>query len=109
MKSETVEVISKTIAYDDDMDETISSSSVMVQNVLFGQPSTADVISADREHGLTVQYVCAFPKEFVGSLRGCAVKRTNGEIYKVIGDPKPLDYNCPTPWNREVMLGGNDG
>ena len=109
MKSETVEITRETITFDDDMDEIKTIETQTVENVIFGQPSTTDVINADREHGITIQYVCGFPTTFTGSLRGCVVKRGNGETYKVVGDPMPFDYNCPTLWNREVILGANDG
>lgn len=114
LHGETVTVWRPTIAYDERKDCVKTWTPETVENVLFGRPSTEDVDAAMRAYGVHVQYAIGIPKTYTESLRGCKVTRArDGQDppeYVVAGDPAPLPPElCPTPWNREVMVGWVDG
>lgn len=75
-----------------------------VSNCLFA-PSTTVTGSTDTGRGDSVQAIMHFPKAFSGSLANRRVRRANGSVWEVVGDPQPFpDGLCPTEWNRQAML-----
>lgn len=110
-KGETVTILTPTIAYDENKDETVTWAETELDNVLFGRPTTEQVDEAMRLYGVHAQYTLGIPKDYSGSLRGCKVYRPRDEnTYYIAGDPQPLPIEiCPTPWNREAIAGWVDG
>jgi len=116
LRGETVTVQRPSIAYDERMDPVTTWEPETVDNVLFGRPTTEDVDGAMRAYGVHVQYALGIPKEYAASLRGCRIVRVRDAgmehppEYVVAGDPAPLPPElCPTPWNREALVGWVDG
>lgn len=116
LRGETVTVLRPSIAYDERMDPVTTWEPETVDNVLFGRPTTEDVDGAMRAYGVHVQYALGIPKGYTESLRGCKVIRERDSgmehppEYVVAGDPAPLPPElCPTPWNREALVGWVDG
>lgn len=116
LRGETVTVLRPSISYDERMDPVTTWTPESVDNVLFGRPSTEQADGAMRAYGVHAQYVLGIPKEYTASLRGCKVTRARDAglddppEYIVAGDPQPLPPElCPTPWNREAIVGWVDG
>ena len=80
-----------------------------VRNVLVAPGPRSDVIESNRPAGVDVVYNLHFPKVFTGSLRGARV-RVRGEIFHVIGDPRPYRHTLtPGSWDRPVEVERRDG
>lgn len=116
LHGETVTVLRPAIAYDERMDPVATWTPEVIDNVLFGRPTTEQVDEVMRAYGVHAQYVLGIPKVYAASLRGCKVTRArDAELddspeYVVAGDPQPLPPEmCPTPWNREAVVGWTDG
>lgn len=116
LAGERVTVWRPSTTYDERMDPVTTWEPETVENVLFGRPSTEDVDEAMRQFGVRVQYALGIPKGYTASLRGCKVTRERDSgmdhppEYVVAGDPAPLPPElCPTPWNREALVGWVDG
>lgn len=113
---ETVTLYTPTTTYDENKDEVSTYTPQIVENVLFGKPTTEQVGEAMRLYSVEAQYALGIPKTFTESLRGCYVVRdrdagmSTPHKYWIAGDPQPIPpENCPTPWNREVIAGWIDG
>ena len=79
-----------------------------VGNVVVFPGATAD-LDASRPKGARVAYTLCFPKDFSGSLRGCAVE-VRGEPFRVVGDPqRHAEANTPGEWNLTVEVERVDG
>lgn len=91
-----------------------------LDDVLIVPGETSDLNGSLRSEGDRTVYTLHFPKtfpeavkgipqEFLNSLKGARV-RVRGEVFRVIGDPKPyMDVNTPTRWNLPVKVEAVNG
>lgn len=79
-----------------------------VKNVLVNSPTTQEVLDSQAvTNGRVLSYSLGFPKTYTKSLYGCKVIIPFIDKQKewyVIGDPQPIMHNCPTKWNRKVLV-----
>lgn len=81
-----------------------------VSDVLVAPNGVADVEGSVRPDGVRVKWALHFPKNFVGSLKGCEVKVRSDKPRPVVGDPQPYTpENTPGRWNLPVLLEDVDG
>lgn len=107
MKGRDVDVMTPVVGYVDG-DPVTEWRRERVYDVLIAPADTSDAGGADRPNGDRVALSMAFPKTFEKSLRGCRVD-VDGEQFAVQGDPRPVESNCPTRWNRNVKAVKCDG
>lgn len=86
-----------------------------LDDVLIVPGDSSDLTGSLRSEGDRTVYTLHFPKSFpetvkgipqelLKSLKGARV-RVRGEVFRVIGDPKPyMDVNTPTRWNFPVRV-----
>lgn len=91
-----------------------------LDDVLIVPGDSSDLNGSIRPEGDRTVYTLHFPKsfpetvrgipqEFLKSLKGARV-RVRGEVFRVIGDPKPyMDVNTPTRWNMPVKVEAVNG
>lgn len=104
IRGEPVEVLRRTVTYDEHMERVESWERERVENVLVLPGASSDVRDAARPDGTKVALTLGFPKGYTASLRGCRVE-VRGEAYAVVGDPKPATPgNVPGPWNRNAEV-----
>lgn len=106
--AETVTVLRPSVTYDERMDPVTEWAAEEVGGMLFDAPTTEDVDEAMRAFGVRVAYRMHVPSAYHASLRGCLVRRADGSVWQVAGDPQPLPWS-PQPWDRAAMLGWTDG
>ena len=92
----------------------------ILDDVLIVPGDTSDLTGSLRSEGDRTVYTLHFPKgfpgavkgipqEFLKSLKGARV-RVRGEVFRVIGDPKPYrNNNTPTRWNMPVKVEAVNG
>lgn len=104
LKGEDVAVLTRSVEYDEHMEEVETWESETVENVLVHPGSTSDVRGSVRPDGTRAAYTLGFPKDYTGSLRGCRIE-VRGGVYSVIGDPHPATPgNIPGRWNMNVEV-----
>ena len=109
IEAETVTVRTRTVAYDEHMDEVVSWDEAEVPGVVVAPGATSDVLESSRPDGTRVAFTLGFPKSFAASLRGCRVV-VRGIECAVVGDPQPLAAgSVPDPWDRTVEVEVVDG
>lgn len=81
-----------------------------VDNVLYGEPSTEDVINTLNLYGKHVSYVLAIPKGDTNDWTDTLVRLPDGCTYKTIGYPiQGIDNLIPLDWNKKVKVERYDG
>ena len=109
LRGRGVEVIHKVEGDPDELGApTVAERRETVQNVLVCPGATVDAVESMRPDGVTVAYTLAFPKPYAADLRGAEVE-VRGERFRVIGDPRPCELNCPTAWWMRVEVERHDG
>lgn len=108
IKTETVTVERKTVAYDElgevESEETESED---VQCIV--EPGSSSDLDATRPNGVLVSFTVHFPKTYKASLRG-ALLVLRGATYSVVGDPQSYtEANTPGLFNRTVEVSATDG
>lgn len=108
IKTETVTVQRKTVAYDElgeiESEETVSED---VQCIV--EPGSSSDLDATRPNGVLVSFTVHFPKAYKASLRG-ALLVLRGETYSVVGNPQGYtEANTPGLFNRTVEVSATDG
>lgn len=92
----------------------------ILDDVLIVPGDTSDLTGSLRREGDRTVYTLHFPKSFPGVVRGIpqeflkslkgARVRIRGEVFRVIGDPKPyMNSNTPTRWNMAVRVEAVNG
>ena len=109
MVGETVYVQKKTrVGEDERKNPVYYYSEESVENVLIAPGEPSDIISSTQD-GDEVLLTLHFPKTYTSSLAGLRV-RVYGDLYKVIGDPRPYqEQNTPGEWNRPVKVRADNG
>ena len=109
LQGEDVDVLTRTVGYDEHMEEVETWERETVENVLVFPGSTSDVRDSVRPDGTRAAYTLGFPKSFTAPLRGCRVL-VRGIECAVIGDPQPYTAgNVPGAWNRTAEVERVDG
>ena len=81
----------------------------IVYNVLYGEPSSEDIINTNELYGKKVSYVLAIPKGDTHSWENKKVK-FNNEIYMTIGKAtEGIEDMIPLCWNKKVKVEKYDG
>ena len=81
----------------------------IVNNVLYGEPSSEDIINTNELYGKKVSYVLAIPKGDTHSWENKKVK-FNNEIYMTIGKAtEGIEDMIPLCWNKKVKVEKYDG
>lgn len=83
--------------------EKFSDSTVEVPNVLIGQPTEADIITAN-QMGKHVSYMLGIPKGDVHAWEDTEVEFW-GKKWRTVGVPtQGIDDMIPLSWNRNVVV-----
>lgn len=83
--------------------ETYEDSTVEVENVLIGQPSEADVISAN-QMGKTISYTIGIPKGDTHVWEDTEVEFW-GRKWRTVGAPvRGIDGLVPLSWDQNVQV-----
>lgn len=105
MKGMTIQLVVKTpIGYDPFGAPIESEELIDVDDVLVGQPSSDDIVSAIQMYGKTISYVLGIPK-------GDAHEWTDAEViiwgdrYRTVGYPETgIQDNIPLRWGKNVKV-----
>jgi hypothetical protein len=112
MRGETVKVVRYTPTGENDPGGSpVTNVDIeSVDNVLVSPGGMSNATDSLRPEGVTVAFICLFPRSYAyRSLRGARV-RIDSHDYKVIGDPRPLDGGMkPTAWNLKVEVTDSEG
>ena len=77
---------------------------VEVPGVLFGEPSSDEVINAFNLYGKEINAMLAIPKGDTHTWEDTLI-RFNGNTYRTIGSPiEGIEENVPLSWHKKVRL-----
>lgn len=79
-----------------------------VENCVVVPLSGSEVLDSNRPDGFKVTATLHLPKTYTKSLKDAQVQ-FQGVWLDVAGDNFAYPENCPTEWNRNVMLGVTNG
>ncbi len=106
MRGEAVEVL-RAVESRDALGRTAPASwevEAEVDGCLFA-PSTNVTGTQDTRRGDSCDATLYTPKTFAGSLLNRRVRRADGSVWEVVGDPQPFPAGlCPTEWDRAAPL-----
>jgi len=81
-----------------------TESTVTVQNVLIGQPTTDEVTSSISLYGKRIDYMLGLPKGDDHVWTDTTVEFFGG-LYRTFGDViQGIEENIPTPWHKKVRV-----
>lgn len=81
-----------------------SDSSVTVDNVLIGQPTTDEITSSIELYGKKIEYMLGLPKGDAHDWEDTVVEFW-GQSYRTFGMTiRGIEANIPTPWHRKVRV-----
>lgn len=108
IKGETVTLQVNTASTEvDDFGQPIfTESTVNVDNVLIGEPSSEDITSEIALSGKRIAYTLAIPSEDTNNWENTLVT-IRGRVYRTIGIPTEYtDGNMPSwfPWNKKIKV-----
>ncbi len=105
IKGITVTLINKTKTGVNEYGEPIiTESTVEVENVLIGEPSSEDVLLESSISGKRLAYVLGIPKGDNHDWIDAEVEFF-GERFKTIGKPtQGIEENVPLQWNKKVKV-----
>lgn len=105
MKGVTVILHEKTQTGVDGFNNPVYSvSSVPVENVLVGEPTTDDITSSISLYGKQIQYMLGLPKGDTHVWTDTEVE-IFGETFRTFGDMiQGIEANVPTPWHKKVRV-----
>ena len=79
-------------------------NTVIVKNVLVGQPETEDISNSISLYGKRVTYVLGLPKGDEHDWTDTEVEFF-GQTYRTFGDViQGIETNVPTPWHKKVRV-----
>lgn len=105
MVGATVKLHVKTLSgYDTLNDPVYTDTSVTVDNVLIGQPSTEDITDSIQLYGKKIEYMLGIPKGDTHIWTDTEVEFF-GKKYRTFGDTiEGIEANIPTPWHKKVRV-----
>lgn len=81
-----------------------ADSTVTVNNVLIGEPSTDDITSSISLYGKRIAYMLGLPKGDDNVWTDTEVEFFGG-IYRTFGETiQGIEANIPTPWHKKVRV-----
>lgn len=81
-----------------------TSTTVTVDNVLIGEPSTDDITSSVSLYGKKIVYMLGIPKGDSHVWTDTIVE-IFGEPFRTFGDViQGIEENIPTPWHKKVRV-----
>lgn len=79
-------------------------STVTVDNVLIGQPTTEEISSSIELYGKKIEYMLGIPKGDAHDWEDTMVEFW-GQTYRTFGMTiQGIEANIPTPWHRKVRV-----
>lgn len=105
MKGITVTLHVKTQTGVDAFNEPVySDSTVTVNNVLVGQPTTDEMTSSINLYGKKIEYMLGIPKGDMNEWEDTMVEFF-GSTYQTFGKTiQGIEENVPTPWHKKVRV-----
>lgn len=83
---------------------TYTDSTVYVDNVLVGEPSTSEIIENKDLYGKRLAYTLAIPKGDTNEWENTTVEFF-GEKFRTFGDViQGIEENIPLSWNKKIMV-----
>jgi hypothetical protein len=105
MVGASVKLHVKTLSgYDTLNDPVYADTSVTVDNVLIGQPSTEDITDSIQLYGKKIEYMLGIPKGDTHIWTDTEVEFF-GKKFRTFGDTiEGIEANIPTPWHKKVRV-----
>ena len=105
MVGTSVKLHVKTLSgYDTLNDPVYTDTSVNVDNVLIGQPSTEDITDSIQLYGKKIEYMLGIPKGDTHIWTDTEVEFF-GKKFRTFGDTiEGIEANIPTPWHKKVRV-----
>lgn len=105
MRGVTVVLHQRTQTGVDGMNNPIyTETTVPVQNVLVGEPSTEEIESSISLYGKRIVYMLGLPKGDAHVWTDTTVE-IFGETFRTFGDTiRGIEENIPTPWHKKVRV-----
>lgn len=105
MVGASVKLHVKTLSgYDTLNDPVYADTSVTVENVLIGQPSTEDITDSIQLYGKKIEYLLGIPKGDTHIWTDTEVEFF-GKKFRTFGDTiEGIEANIPTPWHKKVRV-----
>lgn len=105
MVGASVKLHVKTLSgYDTLNDPVYADTSVTVENVLIGQPSTEDITDSIQLYGKKIEYMLGIPKGDTHIWTDTEVEFF-GKKFRTFGDTiEGIEANIPTPWHKKVRV-----
>lgn len=105
MKGVTVTLHKKTQTGTDDFGAPIySDSTILVDNVLIGEPTSEQIMQELNMHGKRLAYVLGIPKGDTHVWTDTEVEFF-GQKFRTYGEPtQGIDYLIPLAWNKKVKV-----
>ena len=105
MVGASVKLHVKTLSgYDTLNDPVYADTSVTVDNVLIGQPSTEDITDSIQLYGKKIEYMLGIPKGETHIWTDTEVEFF-GKKFRTFGDTiEGIEANIPTPWHKKVRV-----
>ena len=90
--------------YDDLYNPVYTDTTVTVQNVLIGQPTTDDVTDSIQLYGKRLDYMLGIPKGDTHVWEDTEVEFF-GQKFRTFGATiQGIEANIPTPWHKKVRV-----
>jgi len=90
--------------YDTLNDPVYADTSVTVDNVLIGQPSTEDITDSIQLYGKKIEYMLGIPKGDTHIWTDTEVEFF-GKKFRTFGETiEGIEANIPTPWHKKVRV-----
>jgi hypothetical protein len=105
MVGASVKLHVKTLSgYDTLNDPVYADTSVTVDNVLIGQPSTEDITDSIQLYGKKIEYMLGIPKGDTHIWTDTEVEFF-GKKFRTFGETiEGIEANIPTPWHKKVRV-----
>ena len=100
----TQKKVGSTLIFDGLNEPVMVDSTVTVNNVLVGEPSTDDVTTSISLYGKQIEYMLGLPKGDTHNWKDTEVEFF-GRKLRTFGDViEGIEANIPTPWHKKVRV-----